>query len=59
MLGKGHSKSITLLKFVTLVVLFLGGIMSATLLWNIVDLLVAFLAIINIYALFCLQDNIS
>lgn len=59
LLGKGHSKSITLLKFVTLVVLFLGGIMSATLLWNIVDLLVAFLAIINIYALFCLQDNIS
>lgn len=57
--GKGHKKFIVLLKFITLIVLFLGGIMSATLLWNIVDLLVAFLAIINIYALFCLQDHIS
>lgn len=59
LLGNNNSKCITLLKFVTLIVLFLGGIMSATLLWNIVDLLVAFLAIINIYSLFCLQDNIS
>lgn len=59
LLGKGHTKSIKLLKVITLIVVFLGGVMSATLLWNIVDLLVAFLAIINIYALFCLQDNIS
>lgn len=59
LLGKGHAKCITLLKVITLVVLFFGGVMSATLLWNIVDLLVAFLAIINIYALFRLQDNIS
>lgn len=58
LLGKGHTKCIKILKFITLIVLFLGGIMSASLLWNIVDLLVAFLAIINIYALFCLQDNI-
>ena len=59
LVGKCHQKYITLLKIVTLLVLFLGGIMSATLLWNIVDLLVAFLAIINIYALFRLQDDIS
>lgn len=59
LLGKGYSKCIVLLKIITLVVLFFGGIMSASLLWNIVDLLVAFLAIINIYALFCLQDKIS
>ena len=59
LLGNNNSKCVTLLKFITLIVLFLGGIMSATLLWNIVDLLVAFLVIINIYSLFCLQDNIS
>ena len=59
LLGKGHPICLFLLKIVTLIVLFFGGIMSATLLWNIVDLLVAFLAIINLYALFRLQDNIS
>ena len=48
-----------LLKGISLAVEFLGGIMSATILWNIVDLLVAFLAIINIYALICLEDKIS
>lgn len=59
LLGDNNSKCIILLKLITLIVLFLGGIISATMLWNIVDLLVAFLAIINIYSLFCLQDNIS
>ena len=58
-IGKGHKKFIILLKGITLAVVFLGGIMSATILWNIVDLLVAFLAIINIYALICLEDKIS
>jgi len=58
-IGKGHKKFIVLLKIITLIILFLGGIMSATILWNVVDLLVAFLAIINIYSLFRLQDNIS
>lgn len=57
--GKEKEKYITLLKIVTLFVIFLGGLLSATLLWNIVDLLVAFLAIINIYALIFLEDDIS
>lgn len=59
LLGNRHTKYISLLKIITLCILFLGGTLSATLLWNIVDMLVAFLAIINIYALFGLQDDIS
>ena len=57
LLGKGHKVSIVILKIVTLIVLFLGGIMSATILWNIVDLLVAVLAIINVVSLLLLSDN--
>ena len=59
LLGKGHKISIIFLKIVTLIVLFFGGVASATLLWNVVDLLVAFLAIINIYSLFLLRKKIS
>lgn len=59
LIGKGHSKAISLLKCITLIVLFLGCIISAELLWKIIDLLVALLAIINIYALFSLREDIS
>lgn len=46
------------LKVISLLVLFLGCIISSTLLWTIVDILVAFLAFINIYALFKLKKDI-
>ncbi len=59
LLGKDRRKSVILLKIITLLILFLGGIISATILWNIVDFLVAVLAIINIYAIFSLRKNIS
>lgn len=47
-----------LLKIVTLLVLFTGCILSSELIWNIVDIMVSFLAIINIYALFKLKKDI-
>lgn len=47
-----------LLKIVSLLVLFLGCITPSTLLWTLVDILVAFLAFINIYALFKLKKDI-
>ena len=47
-----------LLKVVTLIVVFLGCILSSTTLWKLVDVLVALLAIINIYALFGLREDI-
>lgn len=57
-LGKDHIKSIFVLKCITLLVMFCGSIISPTLLWNIIDLLVALLAIINIYALIKLRKDI-
>lgn len=46
------------LKILTLIVVYLGCIMSPTILWKIVDILVALLAIINIYALYGLREDI-
>ena len=49
---------INILKIITIITIFLGGIASAVFIWKIVDLLVALLAIINIYAIFNLKDII-
>jgi len=46
------------LKIGSLIVLFLGCIVSSTFLWSFVDILMAILAIINIYALFNLKDDV-
>ncbi len=52
-------KHLLLLKIISLVVLFTGAIASSNFLWNVVDILVAFLAIINIYALFHLKSEVK
>ena len=46
------------LKIGSLIVLFLGCIVSSTFLWSFVDILMAMLAIINIYALFKLKNDV-
>lgn len=46
-------------KIVTLIFLFIGCIISSKKLWNIVDILIAILAIINIYSLLKLKDKIK
>lgn len=51
-------KQINILKIVTVILLVIGSIMSATILWNIIDILVAVLAIINMYALIKLRKEI-
>lgn len=49
---------INLLKIGTVLLLVIGSITSPTLLWNIVDILVAILAIINMYSLLRLRREI-
>lgn len=44
-----------ILKFVTLFILFIGCLISSTVLWNIVDIFIALLAFINIYAVMKLK----
>lgn len=56
--GKLNNRWLIGLKLVTIGVLFFGCVMPSTFLWSIVDILVAFLVLINLYALFCLKDVI-
>lgn len=48
-----------ILKVVSLLVLFLGCIISSEKLWSFVDILMSLLAIINIYALISLRKNVK
>ena len=49
---------INILKMITVILLVIGSITNPTLLWNIVDVLVAILSIINMYALLKLRKEI-
>lgn len=49
---------LNVLKGLSLIILFLGSIMSSSSLWSIVDILSALLGIINIYAMFKLKDEV-
>ncbi|MDD6879048.1 MAG: amino acid carrier protein [bacterium] len=51
-------KYINILKVITIIVLFIGSIISPAILWNLVDILVAFLAIINMYSIFLFRKEI-
>ncbi|MDD3340668.1 MAG: alanine/glycine:cation symporter family protein [Bacilli bacterium] len=53
--SKGH---LFLLKGITLAVLFMGCLLPSNFLWNLVDIMVAILAFINIYALLKLKQDI-
>ena len=52
------STQINILKTVTVILLVIGSIMNPTILWNIIDILVAILAIMNMYALLKLRKEI-
>lgn len=52
-------KQLIIVKIITIIFLFIGCIISSEQLWDIVDCLVAMLAIINIYALVKLRHKIK
>lgn len=52
------NKKLNLFKCITVILLIFGSITSPTLLWNIIDILVACLAIINMYSLIKLRKEI-
>lgn len=55
---KMNNKHIFLLKIATCVLLAIGAVISPNLLWNFVDILVAVLAIINVYAMLSLRHDV-
>lgn len=57
--GNINKKQLVFIKLITLIFLFIGCIISSEKLWNIVDILIAMLAIINIYSLLRLRDKIK
>lgn len=54
-LKKTNKVDIFVLKLITIIVIFLGSIMSSNLLWSITDALVGIIAIVNIYAILKLR----
>lgn len=55
---KIDNKHLIILKIITFLVIVFGSVLKATLLWNIVNILTALLAIINIYALMKLKKDV-
>ena len=56
---KVNKKYINILKIITVCVIFIGSISSATILWKITDIFVAILSLINIYAIVKLRKEIK
>ena len=46
------------LKLLTLIILFIGSLIKSTILWNIVDILICILLIINMYAIIKLRKEV-
>lgn len=55
---KMSNKHIFLLKIATCILLAIGAVISPNFLWNFVDILVAVLAIINVYAMLSLRRDV-
>ena len=54
-----NKKYVTLLKVLTILIIFLGCILSPTILWKFTDLMVALLALINIYAIIKMRHDLT
>lgn len=51
-------KITTFLKLLTIISIFIGGIIKANTIWNFIDIFLALLTIINMYAIFKLREKI-
>lgn len=56
---KVNRKDILLLQIIAIILLIFGSICNSLILWNIVDILIAIMGIINIYAILKLRDKIK
>lgn len=58
---KGNLSSVgtILIKILVVLLVFMGGIVDSTVIWSVIDTLVLFLLLINIYAIFCLRKFIA
>ena len=58
---KGNLSSVgtILIKILVVLLVFMGGVVDSTVIWSVIDTLVLFLLLINIYAIFCLRKFIA
>ena len=56
---KISKRSINIFKIITVILVFLGGIISPNILWNLIDVLIAILTILNIYSIYLLKNKIK
>lgn len=54
-----NKKSINVFKVLTIILIFVGGLISPNILWNLIDILIALLTIINLYAIYLLRNKIA
>lgn len=52
-----NKKIINILKLLTLIAIFIGGLINAKIIWNLIDIFLALLTIINMYAIYKLKDK--
>ena len=57
--GKVSNNDIWILKLITIVLLIVGSFVNSMFLWNIVDIFIAIMGIINIYAIFKLRKKVK
>ena len=53
------NKYLNILKFISILVVLIGSILSSTIIWNIIDIIVGILSIINIYSILKLKNEIK
>lgn len=56
---KIESKSIIIFKFITIILVFFGGLISPNILWNLIDVLIGIITIINVYSIYLLKNKIK
>ena len=47
-----------ILKIITIILIFLGGVIKATIMWTLIDIFLAILTIINMYSIYKLRETI-
>lgn len=55
---KISNRSIFVFKLLTIILIFFGGLISPNILWNLIDVLIGILTIINIYSIFLFCNKI-
>lgn len=56
---KISDKGIILVKCITVILVFFGGLINPNILWNLIDVLIGILTIINVYSIYRLRNRIK